>query len=109
MDEKFGSASLDAKAPEAPYVPKLTLDPTAAQGAVAPAQPEAEKKEVPAEKLDIDRLSPEEQAAVRSFAQQIDITDSTQVINYGVRGGEKGLLRLFQKGPELHRRAQSQV
>ena len=84
MDEKFGSASLDAKAPEAPYVPKLTLDPTAAQGAVAPAQPEAEKKEVPAEKLDIDRLTPEEQAAVRSFAQQIDITDSTQVINYGV-------------------------
>ena len=84
MDEKFGSASLDAKAPEAPYVPKLTLDPTAAQGAVAPAQPEAEKKDVPVEKLDIDRLSPEEQAAVRSFAQQIDVTDSTQVINYGV-------------------------
>jgi uncharacterized protein YaaN involved in tellurite resistance len=84
MDEKFGSASLGAQAPEAPYVPKLTLDPTAAQGAVAPAQPEAEKKEVPVEKLDIDRLSPEEQAAVRSFAQQIDITDSTQVINYGV-------------------------
>ena len=37
----------------------------------------------PVEKLDIDSLSPAEQAAVREFAKKIDITDSTQVLSYG--------------------------
>jgi hypothetical protein len=48
---------------EAPAAPKLTL------GEAAPA--EKVKAEAPVEKLDIDRLSPAEQAAVREFAKQI--------------------------------------
>ena len=75
MDEKN---NVNAAAAAEEYVPRLTLDPAGA-GQV----PEEEKKEIPVEKLDIERLSPEEQAAVRSFAQQIDITDSAQVVSYG--------------------------
>ena len=67
------------------YVPKLTLDPAGAAAAAAPAPAETVKKqeEAPAEKLDMDKLSPEEQAAVREFASQIDVTDANQVLNYG--------------------------
>ena len=75
MDEKN---NVNAAAAAEEYVPRLTLDPAGAGQA-----PEEEKKEIPVEKLDIERLSPEEQAAVRSFAQQIDITDSAQVVSYG--------------------------
>ena len=39
--------------------------------------------DVPAEKLDIEKLTPEEQAAVKEFSQKIDITNSEQVLNYG--------------------------
>ena len=70
------------------FIPSLTLDPNAASAAAeAIADPvfeaPAEKKEVPAEKLDIDRLSPAEQAAVREFAKQIDVTNAEQILNYG--------------------------
>ena len=70
------------------FIPSLTLDPNAASAAAeAIAEPvfeaPAEKKEVPAEKLDIDRLSPAEQAAVREFAKQIDVTNAEQILNYG--------------------------
>ena len=76
----------------------LTLDPapTAAAAAAAeqpvpalvlgteqPATQEETKPEIPVEKLDIDSLSPAEQAAVREFAKQIDVTDSSQVLSYG--------------------------
>ncbi len=65
------------------YVPKLTLDPNGA-AAAAEAAAEAEKKaDIPVERPEIEKLSPEEQAAVREFAHQIDITDTTQVLNYG--------------------------
>ena len=64
------------------YVPKLTLNPTAAAAQEAPAV-EEEKKDIPVEKLDIEKLSPEEQAAVREFASQIDITDTNQILSYG--------------------------
>ena len=90
-------------ADETKYTFNLTLDPapaapaaptTAAAAAAAaqeapaaetaPAAPAKEAApEIPAEKLDIETLSPEEQAAVREFAKQIDITDSTLVLNYG--------------------------
>ena len=51
-----------------PYVPTLTLDPTGAAAAAAqPAAPVAEEKEP--EKTELERLSPEEQAAVRQFAE----------------------------------------
>ena len=39
--------------------------------------------EVEPEKLDIERLSPNEQAAVREFAKQIDVTDTNLVLSYG--------------------------
>ena len=69
------------------YVPKLTLNPTASQAAVAEApveeQKEEEKETVKAEKLDISSLSPAEQAAVREFSEQIDILNTEQVMNYG--------------------------
>ena len=69
------------------YVPKLTLNPTAAQAAAEQApveeQKEEEKEVVKAEKLDISSLSPAEQAAVREFSEQIDILNTEQVMNYG--------------------------
>jgi len=68
------------------YVPKLTLNPTASQAAVAEAPVEEQKEEketVKAEKLDISSLSPAEQAAVREFSEQIDILNTEQVMNYG--------------------------
>jgi len=70
------------------YVPTLTLDPSGAAAAAATAaqaltEAEAQAPEVAAEPLDIERLSPEEQAAVREFAKQIDVTNSSQVLSYG--------------------------
>jgi len=76
------------------YVPSLTLNPTQAAVQEAPAAPEAptltwntqeeeKKPEVEPEKLDIERLSPEEQAAVREFSKQIDVTDTNLVLSYG--------------------------
>ncbi len=72
------------------YVPSLTLNPTAAATQEAPAAPQlvveqtpVETEQVEPEKLDIDRLSPEEQAAVREFSKQIDVTDTNLVLSYG--------------------------
>ena len=67
---------------EAGYVPSLTLNPTAAQTA-AEAPKKEEAPQVEAERLDIDRLSPEEQAAVREFSKQIDVSDTNLVLSYG--------------------------
>lgn len=74
------------------FIPSLTLDPNAAATQAAPdlafEEPTAEavapaKQEVPPEKLEFERLSPAEQAAVRDFAGQIDVTNSEQILNYG--------------------------
>lgn len=62
------------------YIPTLTLDPTAAAVQEEPAK---EEEKVPEERLEMSKLSPAEQAAVRAFSEQIDITNSTQVMNYG--------------------------
>ena len=82
-------------AENAEYVPSLTLNPTQAAAQEAPEaeavpqltfqQPtaEEEKPAVEPEKLDIERLSPEEQAVVRQFAKQIDVTDTNLVLSYG--------------------------
>ncbi len=65
------------------YIPKLTLDPSAA-AAVAEAPKEEEKKEeIAPERPEIEKLSPAEQAAVREFAKQIDVTNTNQVLSYG--------------------------
>jgi uncharacterized protein YaaN involved in tellurite resistance len=68
----------------AEYIPTLTLNPEGA-GAAVPAAPEVKKPEedAPIEKLDMEKLSPDEQAAVREFAKQIDVTDANLVLNYG--------------------------
>lgn len=63
------------------YTPSLTLDPSGSAAAAVAA--EIEQKSITIEKLDIDRLLPNEQAAVREFARQIDVTDTNQVLNYG--------------------------
>ncbi len=67
------------------YIPSLTLEPNAAQAAVAPAPVEEEKdEEINVEKLDLSSLSEAEQAAVREFAEKIDILNTEQVLNYGI-------------------------
>ena len=74
---------------ESEYTPTLTINPTQAAVQEAPAAPqltvqkEEKKPEVEPEKLDIERLSPAEQAAVREFAKQIDVTDTNLVLSYG--------------------------
>ena len=70
------------------HVPFLTLEPNAAQAAVeaAPAEPEsktAQEQTAPAEKLELESLSPAEQAAVKDFAEKIDVLNSEQIMNYG--------------------------
>lgn len=75
------------------FIPSLTLDPNAAAAQAAPdlsfdepkseAVAPAKQEAVPPEKLEFERLSPGEQAAVRDFAGQIDVTNSEQILNYG--------------------------
>ena len=77
-------------------IPQLTLDPegaAAAQAAAAPAAPTltltpdapAEAEQPAAEPVVVDEsmLSEAERQAVAAFAEKIDITDSTQVMQYG--------------------------
>ncbi len=58
-------------------VPQLTL------GNEVEAPAATQQEEAPLEKLDIDSLTPAEQAAVREFSKKIDITDSALVLSYG--------------------------
>lgn len=74
------------------YTPFLTLDPQPA-AAVAEAEapaPAEEEKAAPVEKLGLDKLSPAEQEAVRSFSQQIDVKNAEQIMNYG-SGAQKNI------------------
>ena len=67
-------------------IPALTLDPmpTEAAAAVEEAPKEEEKEEqVVTKDYDLDSLSPAEQAAVRNFAEKIDIMNTEQVMHYG--------------------------
>ena len=64
------------------YIPTLTLTPEGtAAAAAAPAG--EEKKEVEPDRPELSKLSEAEQAAVREFAKQIDVTNSSQVLSYG--------------------------
>ncbi len=67
------------------YIPKLTLDPNAAAAAqTAPAEVIAKaEKEVVSERPELEKLSEAEQAAVKEFAKQIDVTNTNQVLSYG--------------------------
>lgn len=64
------------------YIPSLTLEPNAAAVEEAPA-PQAVKEDIPVEKPELSKLSPAEQAAVKEFAEKIDILNTEQVMNYG--------------------------
>ena len=74
---------------EESHIPSLTLDPTpaaaAAAIAVAPTEEVKEEKteELAAKEYDLNSLSPAEQAAVRNFAEKIDIMNTEQVMHYG--------------------------
>ena len=74
---------------EESHIPSLTLDPTPAATAaaveVAPKEEAKEEKteESSAKEYDLNSLSPAEQAAVRSFAEKIDVMNTEQVMHYG--------------------------
>ncbi len=78
LDPQNETSTNAAAAAAAANVPTLTLgeQPAEEQAAQAPALPVEEQ-------LTIESLSPAEQAAVREFAQKIDVTDSQQVLTYG--------------------------
>ena len=72
------------------FIPTLTLDPNATAAAVEEApkeeevvQEEVKEEEIPVEKLSLESLTPAEQAAVMNFAQQIDVQNTEQIMNYG--------------------------
>jgi uncharacterized protein YaaN involved in tellurite resistance len=70
-------------------IPTLTLDPNAASAvqqaptAQGIADAAVQQKDVPVEKLDMEKLSPAEQAAVKEFASKIDVMNTEQIMNYG--------------------------
>ena len=69
---------------EKSYIPTLTLEPTAEAVAEAAAPVEEEvKKDIPIERPELEKLSPAEQAAVKAFAEKIDVLNTEQVMNYG--------------------------
>lgn len=76
------------------YIPSLTLDPQPAAEAAAAVEeapaPAEEQAQAPAEKLALDMLSPAEQQAVRTFSEQIDVTNTEQIMNYG-SGAQKNI------------------
>ena len=71
--------------------PNLTLDarPTPSLTLDASAPAEEVKKEVEPEILSEASLSPEEQKVVDDFAKQIDLTNSTQILQYGSASQKK--------------------
>ncbi len=78
------SLTLDAPAPQAPA---LTLDPT--QSVASTAGPAiAEQKQI-SDALDETKLSAEEQRMVNDFVEKIDVTNSTQVLQYGSAAQQK--------------------
>ena len=69
------------------FIPSLTLEPNAQAVAAAQeaeeAKPEEKQEEIPVERLELEKLSPAEQAAVKEFSKKIDILNTEQVLNYG--------------------------
>ena len=80
-----------AAAPAAPEAPTLTLDPGAAAPEAAPVQGESvlseeerqKQRDANAVKLDESMLTEAERKMVDEFAQKIDVTDSSVVLQYG--------------------------
>ena len=65
------------------YIPSLTLEPNAAAAVEEAPAPQAVKEDITVEKPELSKLSPAEQAAVKEFAEKIDILNTEQVMNYG--------------------------
>ena len=73
------------------FIPSLTLDPeveTAAAVQEAPVEEEekqeaAQEEFIETKEVDLSSLTPAEQAAVRSFAEKIDVMNTEQVMHYG--------------------------
>ena len=84
MPELTLTPNAAAAVAQAPEAPTLTLEPTLsaddAAAAQAAAQAERDKNAV---KLDESQLTEAERKIVADFAEKIDITDSTQVLQYG--------------------------
>ena len=64
-------------------IPSLTLEPNAAAAVEEAPAPQAVKEDIPVEKPELSKLSPAEQAAVKEFAEKIDILNTEKVMNYG--------------------------
>ena len=69
-----------AAAPKAPEAPSLTLENTISPDDAAAVQAARDAQAI---QLDESQLSEAERKVVNDFAQKIDITDSTQVLQYG--------------------------
>ena len=69
-----------AAVPQAPEAPSLTLESTIAPDDAAAVQAARDAQAI---QLDESQLSEAERRVVNDFAQKIDITDSTQVLQYG--------------------------
>ena len=87
MDLEFKS-----EAPNLTLTPTLTFDAPPAPAVVAPAAP-APQQEKPKEEIP---LTPEEQAQVEAFSKQIDLSNSTAILNYGV-GAQMKLSQFTEK------------
>ncbi len=72
-------------------IPSLTLDPFGSAAAAAPApQAEPEKEPEPqGEELNDSALTEEEKKVVEAFAEKIDVTDSTAILQYGAAAQQK--------------------
>lgn len=93
MDLEFKS-----EAPNLTLTPTLTFDAPPAPAVVTPAapavEPEKPKEEIP--------LTPEEQAQVEAFSKQIDLANSSAILNYGV-GAQRKLSSFSEKALEAVR------
>ena len=79
--------TLDAPVPE---TPSLTLEGVEAPSlTLTPEEPAPAQKEEEVSPLDESALSPEERKVVEDFAQKIDITNSTLVLQYGSAAQKK--------------------
>ena len=75
-----GAAAAAAQAAAAPGVPTLTLNADTAAEDAAAAQAARDAQAI---QLDESQLNEAERKMVNDFAQKIDITDSTQILQYG--------------------------
>ena len=87
MDLEFKSET-----PTLTLTPTLTFDAPPTPAVAAPAAP-AVQEEKPKEEIP---LTPEEQAQVEAFSKQIDLSNSTAILNYGV-GAQMKLSQFTEK------------